>query len=405
MKPRIAIVGGGFAGLRALYGLRSRLGSDVQITLIDSRATSLAKPALPEVGLSGRSVEQVRFPLQPILRRAGGTFLQGTVDRVDPKRREVLLDDGRFVGFDYVFLAVGATKDYDATPGFREHGFSICDDTLAPQAWDALQRFDGGPIVVGSALSQFAAYDGIPALAAPCEGPIGEIMFMLDRELRHRDLRERTSINVFSPAEVFFEDVGEAVRGAVGPLIAGHGINVHTSKVLTRIAEDHVEFADGSSLPSAMTFIIPVYRGSPMVARSGLGDEHGFVPTDRTMRHVDHPNVFAAGDGTALAMPKLGHIAVMQADIAVASMVRDITGEGDIPPFEPEIFCIMNRGGRDATLIYSDVFFGGTHDVAISGKLPHLMKWGFDQYYYHTRGHLPPEVMERGAKALIERFD
>ena len=405
MKPRIAIVGGGFAGLRALYGLRSKLGEDVQITLIDSRSTSLAKPALPEVGLSGKSVDQVRFPLQPILEHAGGTFLQGNVDRVDPVRREILLDDGRFVGFDYVFLAVGALKDYDATPGFSEYGYSICDDTHAPRAWEALKRFEGGPIVVGSALSEFGSYDGIPALAAPCEGPIGEIMFMLDRELRHRGLRDRTPITVFSPAEIFFEDVGEDVRGAVGPLIAQHDITVHTSKVLTRIAEDHVEFADGTTLPSAMTFIIPVYRGNPMVERSRLGDEHGFVPTDRTMRHIDHANVFAAGDGTALAMPKLGHIAVMQADIAVASMVREITGEGEIPPFAPEIFCIMNRGGQDATLIYSDIFFGGTHDVAMSGKLPHMMKWGFDQYYYHTRGHLPPELMERGAKALLERFD
>ena len=159
MKPRIAIVGGGFAGLRALYGLRSKLGEDVQITLIDSRSTSLAKPALPEVGLSGKSVDQVRFPLQPILEHAGGTFLQGNVDRVDPVRREILLDDGRFVGFDYVFLAVGALKDYDATPGFSEYGYSICDDTHAPRAWEALKRFEGGPIV-GLSGGQLWPFDG-----------------------------------------------------------------------------------------------------------------------------------------------------------------------------------------------------------------------------------------------------
>ncbi len=72
------------------------------------------------------------------------------------------------------------------------------------------------------------------------------------------------------------------------------------------------------------------------------------------MRHVDYANIFAAGDVNALAMPKLGHIAVHQADIASAAIRREVTGTGEIPPYKPEIFCIMNRGGDEATLILSD---------------------------------------------------
>jgi sulfide:quinone oxidoreductase len=226
---------------------------------------------------------------------------------------------------------------------------------------------------------------------------------MLDYELRRRRLRASSSVTVFSPGAVFFDDVGPTVHAAVEPLLERQQIAVHTSKVVSRIAADHVEFADGSQLESALTVLLPVYAGNPLVIRSRLGDEQGFVPTDQTMRHLDHANIFAAGDGTANAMPKLGHIAVQQADIAAAMLCREILGSGDVPVFKPEVFCIMNRGGSAATLILSDALYGGTTDVAESSPLVHLMKWGFDNEYLHTRGHLPPDSLQDGLELLLSR--
>jgi hypothetical protein len=33
--------------------------------------------------------------------------------------------------------------------------------------------------------------------------------------------------------------------------------------------------------------------------------------------------------------------------------------------------------------------------------LAHMMKWSFDSYYYHSRGHLPPDASE---EALLKLF-
>jgi sulfide:quinone oxidoreductase len=43
----------------------------------------------------------------------------------------------------------------------------------------------------------------VKTLAAPCEGPIGEIMFMLDYYLRKHNRRDKTNITVFTPGEIF----------------------------------------------------------------------------------------------------------------------------------------------------------------------------------------------------------
>jgi len=246
MEPaRLVILGGGFAGLRALYRLRDLRGN-VEIIMIDPRATSLARPALPEVAVTGKPVDHARFPLAPAVARSGGRFIQAAVGRVEAAAHRVVLEGGDTVEYDQLLIALGATKHYDAIPGFREHGRSVCDDTEAPRLAEALDAFRGGPVVIGSARSVWGTRVEVPQLEAPCEGPVAELMFMIDHELRRRGLRDTSPIRVFSPGRIFFEDVGPRVHAAVLPLIARQGIEVTTGKVLQSLENGQVRFTDGT---------------------------------------------------------------------------------------------------------------------------------------------------------------
>ncbi len=91
----------------------------------------------------------------------------------------------------------------------------------------------------------------------------------------------------------------------------------------------------------------------------------------------------------------------MEADVAAAAIRHDLTGKGVLPPHRPEVFCIANRGGHDATLIYSDTLFGGTTDLTLDGAAAHFMKWTFDSYYFHTKGHLPPDLATEGLELVL----
>lgn len=400
-RPTVVVLGGGFAGLRALHRLHD-LGERAELVLVDARTTSLARPALPEVALAGKPVEHARFPLADAAARHGARFVNEAVERVETERSCLVLEGGEELRFDVLLVALGAHKDYDAVPGFSQFGYSVCDDTEAPRLAAALEGFEGGPVVVGSAKSTWGRRVEVPQLAAPCEGPVAEIMFLVDHELRRRGLRERSPIRVFSPGDIFFEDVGPKVHADVEPLVARQGIEVTTGKVLERLSRGEVHFTDGTVWDSALSIVLPPYTGNPVVKRSpGLGDEQGFVPTDTTMRHLDFEHVYAAGDGASLSMPKLGHIAVMEADVAAAAIHRELTGTGDVPAHRPEVFCIANRGGHDATLIYSNTLYGGTTDLTLDGAAAHLMKWSFDSYYFHTKGHLPPDLATDGLELVL----
>ena len=68
---------------------------------------------------------------------------------------------------------------------------------------------------------------------------------MLDFFLRERDLREITTITVFTPGKVLFDDVGPRMHEKVGSVIAKKEIKVITEKVLKTIEEKSVIFEEG----------------------------------------------------------------------------------------------------------------------------------------------------------------
>jgi sulfide:quinone oxidoreductase len=401
-KKRIVIIGAGFGGLRFLYDLKRTIGKQFAVTLIDLRTTSLEKPSLVEVALAGKLVNHAQIPIDKIARKQNVEFINSRVDKIFAEKNTVQLENGKFVEYDYLVIATGAVKDYGAIPGFEEFAYSVCDDEHAPKMWDAINNFKGGNVVIGASKTIWDEKSTEIMLDAPCEGPIGEIMFMLDFFLSERDLREITSITVFTPGKVFFDDVGPKIHEKVGSIISKKGIKVITEKVLEKIGEKSVFFQDGTELPSDLTLVIPPYAGPKVIKDSSLRDDYGFIKTDREMRHTQYHNVFVVGDCNSLSMPKLGHIAVLQADVAVSSLMKEVSGVGDVIEFKPEVFCIMNRGGIDATLILSDTLFGGHVDRTVNGPLAHLMKWGFDSYSYYTHGRLPPELVQSTMEKMLK---
>jgi sulfide:quinone oxidoreductase len=119
------------------------------------------------------------------------------------------------------------------------------------------------------------------------------------------------------------------------------GLNLHMEKVTTEVTDKSIKFEDGTELESDLTIMIPVYFGQKFLMDSGLSDEVGLLPTDKSMRHLDYKNIFGAGDINAITMPKLGHLAVMQADIVSAQLRKEIGENVEIPEYKPETMCIM----------------------------------------------------------------
>ena len=110
-KPhRVVIVGAGFGGLEAAFGLK---GAGVEITLIDRRNHHLFQPLLYQVATASLATSEIAWPIRHLLRdRKDVTTLFANVNGVDTKEKRVRLDDGETVPYDTLVLATGARHAY-----------------------------------------------------------------------------------------------------------------------------------------------------------------------------------------------------------------------------------------------------------------------------------------------------
>ena len=109
-RPRVVIVGGGFAGLAAAKGLA---GKPVDVWLIDRKNHHVFQPLLYQVATALLSPADVSAPLRSILRKAANVrVVLGEVVDLDLGRQEVVLGSGDRVAFEYLLVATGSRHSY-----------------------------------------------------------------------------------------------------------------------------------------------------------------------------------------------------------------------------------------------------------------------------------------------------
>jgi NADH dehydrogenase len=109
-RPRVAVVGGGFAGINAALALGKL---PVDVTLIDRRNHHIFQPLLYQVALAVLSPAQIAQPIRTIVSRNTNTeVLMDEVTGIDTDAHRLTLGSGVHVSYDYLLLATGATHSY-----------------------------------------------------------------------------------------------------------------------------------------------------------------------------------------------------------------------------------------------------------------------------------------------------
>lgn len=109
-RPRVLILGGGFAGTHAATALADVA---VDVTVVDRRNHFTFQPLLYQVALAVLSPANIASPIRSILRHKQNVeVLMDEAVRFDLGARRVYFKSGSAMDYDYLVLATGATHSY-----------------------------------------------------------------------------------------------------------------------------------------------------------------------------------------------------------------------------------------------------------------------------------------------------
>ncbi|WP_181307102.1 NAD(P)/FAD-dependent oxidoreductase [Rufibacter sp. XAAS-G3-1] len=108
-KPKVVIIGGGFAGLELVKSLRN---ADVQVILIDKQNYHTFQPLLYQVATAAIDAESIIHPFRKVFDGQENFFFRlAEVQCVDTGQQVVETNIG-LIRYDYLVIATGATSNY-----------------------------------------------------------------------------------------------------------------------------------------------------------------------------------------------------------------------------------------------------------------------------------------------------
>lgn len=347
LRPRITVLGSGFAALTTVRELRRR-GVDADITVISPRSELIYLPSLIWVPSSLRRGEDLRVPLDAYFRRQRVTWQAGSVMRVLDGGRRVVTEAGEWTN-DYLVVASGA-RYLRTLPGI-EHAVIPCEGIAAAESIrDRLAALEGGTIAVG-----FSANPQEPT--AVRGGPMFEFLFGIDRLLRRQGRRERFRLVFFNPSAQPGQRLGEAAVHKLLGYMQRQGIETQLGAKLLRFEPNRV-VTEASSFEADLILFMPGLTGPAWLQDSDLPRSPGnFIQADARCRVRGLERVFVAGDAGSFPgpewMPKQAHQADLQATTVAANIAAEWAGDAGQQEFRAELICLVDMLDR-GMLIYRD---------------------------------------------------
>jgi NADH dehydrogenase len=356
-QRRVVIIGAGFGGLSAAWGLRN---SAFQVTLIDQHNYHLFQPLLYQVATAALSPADIAGPVRSVVRDYRNvSVILAQVSGIDVARNEVLAE-GRRIPFDDLIVATGARHAYFGHDDWAAYapGLKTIDDAtyLRRRILLAFEKAETEPDAAERRRLMNFVIVGGGATGVEMAGAIAELAKRaLAADFRVIDPRSARVILVEAGPRLL-PAFDASLATAAAHSLQSLGVEVRVGASVTEVDSGGVSV--GQERIEARTV---VWAAGVMASGAGrwLGTE-----TDRAGRVIvkddlsvpGHPNIFAIGD-TAHVVTQTGDLLPGVAPVAkqqgkyVAKLLRARLEGKTLPPFRYRDYGSLATIGRKRAVV------------------------------------------------------
>jgi NADH dehydrogenase len=358
-RPRVLVLGGGFAGVGTAQKLRH---ANADVVLVDRHDYHTFQPLLYQLATGLLETTTVGHSLRDLLQDHGSaTIRKAAVTAVDLEARQVSFDGLAPLGYDYLVYGLGAVVNFFGTEGAAEHAFPMYTLPNAVrlkehllERWEAADRDPG--LVDDGALNVVVVGGGPTGVETA--GAVAELyrsQFSKDYPTLPQD---RARVIVVEAGPELFSMFEPDLRAYAEKALVDRTVEVMTGALVASVSPTRVTLKSGEELKAHTLVWGAGMQGNPVVHTLGVelerGDRIGVGP-DLTL--PDRPEVYVLGDAAAIVdaktekvLPQLGSVALQSGEHAGEAIARRIAGK------EPKPFRYKDKGtmaaiGRGAAVV------------------------------------------------------
>ena len=380
-RPKIIIIGAGFAGLRAVQNL-ARINADV--LLIDRNNYHTFVPLLYQVATDFIPPKTVAYPLRKYLRSCNNAcFFQAEVLGIDFENK-VVSTDRENLNYDYLVIATGSQTKFLGVDGAPEHTYPLrtlkdavalrdrilsnLERAVSCNDYERRQQLLTFTIVGGGATGVELA----GALKELIQATLGEQYPELNRQ--------EVKIILIHSRNRLLADFPTRLGDYTGKQLRRRGVKIHFQTRVRSVMPGAVELEDGPIIETAtIIWTAGVEANLPADSDKFATAKSQQVCVQSTLQILDYPEVYAVGDVAYVEQdgkPLLGIApeAIQQGTAVAGNLKRQLRGL----PLKP--FNYFNKGtaaiiARNAGVAY---LFGR---IPLKGWLAWILWLGIHLYY------------------------
>src|SRR5215831_8732085 len=342
-KKRIAILGGGFAGMRVAEYLEERLGGSALITLVSETNALLFTPMLSEVAGSSLEPSHITTPLRSSLHST--KFIRARVAGIDLAARRVSLAPGAAgtgedrreeIPYDHLVLALGAVSNYLGMANLEKFSFNfktlldaIC---IRNHVIEMFERADREPdpalrkpiltfVIAGGG---FAGIELAGALNDFARGILADYPSLHQEEL---------SVIVVHSRDRILPELTESLAHYAQKRMEDRGVAFRLNTRLTDAHPGSVVLSDGEIRADTLVWTAGTAPNPLLKSLAVEKDKRGAVVVDHALAVPGHPGIWALGDCASIRdaktdkpCPPTAQFALREAELLARNIKAQIDG-------------------------------------------------------------------------------
>ena len=269
-RPRVLILGGGFAGVGAAQKLKD---AEAEVVLVDRHNYHTFQPLLYQLASGLLEQTAVGHSLRDLVaRQENSTVHQATVTGVDLAAREVTFDGIAPLTYDYLVFGLGAEVNFFGTEGAAEHAFPMYTLPHAVRLKDHLlkkwEAADRDPSIVEDGALNIVVVGGGPT-GVETAGAIAELY----RADLARDFpsipQEQARVILVEAGPELFAMFKPKLREYAAKALADRTVEVMTGALVASVSPTRVTLKSGEELKAHTLVWGAACRGTGSCKASG----------------------------------------------------------------------------------------------------------------------------------------